>query len=342
MRKITLLFSFLFIVLVGVMAGSGTEADPYSCAEIIAGGNNVASGTYAVGYIVGGRYDDFDYNSNEYAISIADSEDEDNVNNCVQVKLSTSQRPNWHPKNNPSILGSFVIVSGSGNGYGGYPAFENSVTIALSNPPVVAGVPVISNALPIDGTVYQINSIAKISAIVTTTDAEGIDSVKFAYGETEDMGDTIPMIAAGVQDSFYISIPLDVAGALYGQVVAYGGNDSVATSSKNRIIIVAPETTTLPYEETFDTDFGQCFAFSVSGDNKEWLVSGGEANMNGYNTGDLEEDWLILPGVDFDAYKDENLTFTTSYQYGTDDVDNYLKLVYSTDFSGMGDPSTAN
>jgi PKD repeat protein len=104
-----------------------------------------------------------------------------------------------------------------------------------------------------------------------------------------------------------------------------------------------PATTTLPYIETFDTDLGDCYVYSVSGDTKYWNhnSSNGTAQMNGFNSGELEQDWLILPGVDLNAYSGEVLTFDTWWQYGLDNADNYLKLFYSTNYFGTGDPSTA-
>ncbi len=35
------------------------------------------------------------------------------------------------------------------------------------------------------------------------------------------------------------------------------------------------------------------------------------------------------------------LTFDSWYRFGSDDADNYLKLVYSTDYAGLGDPTSA-
>ena len=43
--------------------------------------------------------------------------------------------------------------------------------------------------------------------------------------------------------------------------------------------------------------------------------------------------------MDFDSYSDEVMTFDTWYNYGSDDFNNYLKLFYSSDYLGLGDPS---
>ncbi|GAB1404833.1 hypothetical protein MASR1M74_20120 [Lentimicrobium sp.] len=104
-----------------------------------------------------------------------------------------------------------------------------------------------------------------------------------------------------------------------------------------------PATTTLPYIEDFSGGFGDCRTFSVSGDTKQWLHSnsGGYVYMNGYNSGELEEDWLILPGMNLDNYFNESLSFDTWYRFGNDNNDNYFEFVYSTNYSGIGSPAAA-
>ncbi|NCC72518.1 MAG: T9SS type A sorting domain-containing protein [Sphingobacteriia bacterium] len=107
-----------------------------------------------------------------------------------------------------------------------------------------------------------------------------------------------------------------------------------------------PAVTALPYTEPFDEDLGICYIYSVSGDSKTWIWStyenNGMASINGYNSGDVEEDWLILPAVNFNEYVDEVLTFESWWRYGIDDDNNYLKLFYSADYFGTGDPSAAS
>lgn len=99
---------------------------------------------------------------------------------------------------------------------------------------------------------------------------------------------------------------------------------------------------TLPYSETFDSDLSGVYTFNLSGETKEWIQTSGVASMNGFNSGDTEEDWLILPVIDMDSYSDEVLSFDAEFNFGSDDANNFLKLVYSTDYSGVGDPSGAS
>jgi len=102
-----------------------------------------------------------------------------------------------------------------------------------------------------------------------------------------------------------------------------------------------PMTTTLPYDEPFDSNLGNCLSYSVLGDTKDWYwyENGQWASMNGYDSGETEEDWLILPGINFDNYEDVHMEFKTRNKFGNDDEINYLKLMYSSDYPGTGDPS---
>ncbi|TVQ88248.1 MAG: hypothetical protein EA393_09155, partial [Bacteroidetes bacterium] len=125
---------------------------------------------------------------------------------------------------------------------------------------------------------------------------------------------------------------------------AYAVKDEMNDSNVSSATYTFPEPayTSLPYQETFDNDLGDCFTFSVSGDTRFWnWNSGGWAQMNGFDSGDIEEDWLILPGIDFTAYDDVTMTFDAWYRFGTDDEDNFLKLLYSANYEGLGNPTLA-
>ncbi len=101
-------------------------------------------------------------------------------------------------------------------------------------------------------------------------------------------------------------------------------------------------TVSLPYAESFDYGLGDCVSYSVTGNSKNWYWSSSNhfALMNGYNSGDVEEDWLILPPVNLDNYSNEIMLFHNYYNYGYSDNDNYLKLLYSVNYPGTGDPNS--
>ncbi len=111
--------------------GSGTEADPYNITQARA--LSTSTTLYFVkGYIVGGRYDDFDSPSGDYGISIAADENESAVDNCLQLKLETDFRSDWGLSSNPSLLGTAIIARGYRDTYGGYDSFEGVDSIQLA------------------------------------------------------------------------------------------------------------------------------------------------------------------------------------------------------------------
>lgn len=212
-----------------LLLGTGTASSPYTCAQAIAIGKDIPEGTYVHGYIVGGRYDDFDYNSNEYGISIADDVSETDVNNCFQVKLSTDQRPIWHPMNDSTKLGELILVSGSGDGYGGYSAVEYDVTIESYTVPV-SGTPVFADILPLSGSIYMLNEEFTISATATTDATDGIDSVLIIYGT-----DTAKMTTADSVYSYDVSFV--ATGVVSVKMIAYGANGEMTTSASIELVV---------------------------------------------------------------------------------------------------------
>ena len=139
---------------------------------------------------------------------------------------------------------------------------------------------------------------------------------------------------------------LDPGTTYYYKAWSYDGSDYSIGITANATTMPLPATTTLPYNETFDDNLGECYVYSVSGPSKFWnygtYEGNGYAQMNGFNSGDLETDWLILPGINFNDYENEQMAFETWWRYGEDDDNNYLKLFYSADYPGTGDPSSYN
>ena len=101
-------------------------------------------------------------------------------------------------------------------------------------------------------------------------------------------------------------------------------------------------TASLPYYEPFNADLGDCYVFSVRGDTKEWLhgqqAGRSYAWMSGYDSREVEEDWMILPGFDFSAGTNHAMYFQSYFNYGNDQKNDF-DLMYSTDYPGTGDPS---
>lgn len=155
MKTLTWWMAAVFALGATAFGGTGTEADPYTIAEALA----LSEGTteyWAQGYIVGGRYDDFELPcANDYGISCADTDSETNVDNCLQVKLANDgSREVWGLASAPGNLGKLIKFKGQRGAYGSYSAFVNIAyadisEVALENQPPVMGA--IGNKMVIEG-----------------------------------------------------------------------------------------------------------------------------------------------------------------------------------------------
>ncbi len=193
----------------------------------------------------------------------------------------------------------------------------------------------------------NITSSTSVSVSADVDDFDGtVENVELHWGTASDaLNNVINMpLSSGITYVTANDIPSQANNTtVYYKIIATDNEPGTSESAVNSYEVKDPATTTLPYSEPFDVDLGDCYTFSVSGSTKNWEhnSTGGTAQMNGYNSGETEEDWLILPGV---ILNNENysLSFDSWWNYGTDDANNYLKLYYSTDYAGIGDPSTAS
>ncbi len=117
------------------------------------------------------------------------------------------------------------------------------------------------------------------------------------------------------------------------ELVATDGALTSTETKTNHITVTQPYVATLPFTENFDSGLGVCQNIDIAG-TQGWSNASSAAKCNGYNGANPEEHWLVLPDINLDNYSDEIMTFTTEYNYGTMDVNNYLELYYSTDFDG--------
>lgn len=164
-----------------------------------------------------------------------------------------------------------------------------------------------------------------------------LDDISFGPNRTVDAVDG--ELAA---TTVFVRLAEGLEGGTYtGDVTVSGGAADPVTVSLSGDV-EAPLTATLPYEESFETDLSGVYVFRVSGANN-WQQGSGDgrtfASMNGFNTGQIENTWLILPGFDLSEVAGGTISFETWYNFGTIDEDNFLKLRYSEDYPGIGDPS---
>ena len=223
-------------------------------------------------------------------------------------------------------------------------AFDNikieGTSASGNNPPVISNIQQSPSA--------NITSSTTVSVSADVTDSDGsVAGVELHWGTASgSLTNTINMsLSSGSTYTTDTDIPAQADGTtVYYEVYALDDDADDATTTEYNYTVQDPATTALPYTENFDADLGDCYTYSVSGGTKVWhyatTSSDGHAAMNGYNSGDTEEDWLILPGIDFDSYSNEIMNFDTWHKYGNDDTNNFLKLYYSSTYPGTGDPSS--
>ncbi|MDD2331191.1 MAG: choice-of-anchor J domain-containing protein, partial [Candidatus Cloacimonetes bacterium] len=208
---------------------------------------------------------------------------------------------------------------------------------AGNQPPVITGVTLNPNA--------DITSTTTVSVSADVTDDDTVAAVELQWGLAADnLSSSIGMSLAKGEYVTDSSIPAQADGTtVFYRVYAEDNEEEYSYSSILSYTVQDPATTAVPYLEDFATGFGDCYTYSVAGNAKFWSYSssGGYVYANGYGSGVTEEDWLVLPGIDFDAYGELILSFDSWYNYGTDDENNYLKLMYSTDYAGIGSPALA-
>lgn len=204
--------------------------------------------------------------------------------------------------------------------------------------------PLITNIVQTPST--DITSTTTVSVSADVTDSDGtITGVELNWTTDGITFNPINMtLGAGDTYTTVSDIPAQSNGTMVSYFVYAIDNEGGETFSPDQSYTVSdPATATLPYSEDFTTDFGNTYAYSVSGATKVWSYnSGGYVVMNGYNSGDVEEDWLVLPGINLNNSTNEVFTFESWKRFGSDDANNYLKLYYSTNYAGIGDPTTAN
>ncbi len=192
----------------------------------------------------------------------------------------------------------------------------------------------------------EINSSTPVNVSANVTDSDGtVALVELRWGTVAGTyNSTIPMTSSGGGNyATTSSIPAQADGTtVYLVVFAQDNGGATKTSAPISYVVRDPASTSLPYSETFDTGLGDVYAYSATGNDKFWQYStSGYAYMNGFNTGVLEDDWLILPAFNMDSYENVVLSFETWKRFGAEDDNNYLKLYYSSNYPGFGDPTGA-
>ena len=203
--------------------------------------------------------------------------------------------------------------------------------------------PVISN---IAFSPLYIQSTTAVNISAEVTDADGtIAQVGLVWGTDKDVLTNPILMSNGGSGNIYTSItpiPAQADGVtVYYALAAVDNEPDTTLTSPQSYTVFDPKTATMPYTQEFSADLGDFYAFSASGDTKKWGYSSGSALMNGHLSGELQRDFLITPAFDFTTTQNEVISFKTWRRYGSDNADKYLKLMYSTNYAGVGDATTA-
>ncbi len=205
--------------------------------------------------------------------------------------------------------------------------------------------PVIANIVTIPDAPTSSDAIS-VSADVTDADGD-LNTVTLNWGTTSgSLTNTINMsVSSGDTYVTDTDIPAQADGTtVYYEIVAADAIPNETNSGEMSVDVIDPASTTIPFAADFASGLGDIYTYSVLGDTKNWYHNSTDeaAKMNGYNSGDTEEDWLILPAVDLSAKANEVISFDSYMDYSfPEDATNYFKLMYSEDYSGTGDPSGA-
>lgn len=189
----------------------------------------------------------------------------------------------------------------------------------------------------------DITSTTTVAVSADISDADGtITAANLKWGTSTGVyPHTIEMLAGLGNYVTTSSIPAQADGTTVYFVIDATDNEAETTTSSEQSYQVAnPPTATLPYIENFDTDLSTTYNYTVSG-LKPWYFYNSSAAANGYQGNNPEEHWLVLPSMNLSNYSNETMNFTTYVQYGTIDANNYLKLYYSTNYSGYGNVASA-
>ena len=157
----------------------------------------------------------------------------------------------------------------------------------------------------------------------------------------------VPM--SGVADLYSASILGQDAGvSVYFKVIAFDDDDLMTESDILQYTVeVGSGTLALPFMENFENeDLGLFNSYSVTGPNETWHNDEYDDNlfaeMSNYNGNENieNEDWMISPPINFDAYSNEILHFRSAMN-DYSDVNTFLYLKISTNYDGISDPNTA-
>lgn len=205
-----------------------------------------------------------------------------------------------------------------------------------NNPPSIAGI-VLNPASP--------KSTDPVNVSATITDSDGtITSAILKWGLVSgNLSNTINLTkTAGSAYSTVSAIPAQTDGvAVYYKIEATDDSSGIATTSQYSYIVNDNIYNIAILDELFtDCSTNGWLSYSVTS-NRNWQCGNGQDSINGYAGDAASNDWLISPQINLDNFHNERLSFMSKSQYI--DLNNYpaVKVKYSTNYSGSGNPTLA-
>lgn len=121
---------------------------------------------------------------------------------------------------------------------------------------------------------------------------------------------------------------------------AYATKDDYEDSPVVSADYIIQDDLVIIFNQDWENDWNGWSQVSVEGETAEWTIASYNNNhyayMNAYNQG-VNEDWLISPAFDLNAYEDVVLSFRSAMNYNGPDVE----VFFSNDYDGQ-DPTTAS
>ncbi|MFY7669583.1 choice-of-anchor J domain-containing protein [Tenacibaculum sp. MEBiC06402] len=256
------------------------------------------------------------------------------------IGVTNSGDPVNYTVNNLDVSGNTSIQVGfefSENGSGdGYSVSSFTVTEVTGNP-----APAISN---IANTPTNPTSSDMVTVSADFTDADGIASATLRWGTTSGSLTNPVSMSNTSGDTYSGTIPAQADGTtVFYTVEATDSNASPETtvSSENSYDVIDPIAATIPYNVDFTTNdpfVNSWTEQNIVGPTISWTFSGGlGAQMNAFSESCNAQDWLISPAFNLDTTTQEYLSVDLTQRFGSQNLD----LLYSTDYSGTGDPNSA-
>lgn len=229
-------------------------------------------------------------------------------------------------------------------------AIQHNRNPYIDHPEYVAAVWGVETTAPIISNVYTDPSSPLLNEPVmvyaTVTDNNGtVANVTLNWGTVSgSLSNSVAMQANG--NVYSATIPAQtVSTHIYYSISAVDNDSETTTTSEFTFYISSLDgTIQLPIYEDFENgDLGIFTAYSVLG-SQAWYnysYSGNlMAKISGYESGAyVNEDWLLTPKINFDNYTNEIMSFRTAMNYP--DATTTFQVLYSTNYSGSGDPNLA-